>query len=520
MSNLSATTLGNVLLSNSEKVTDKAPAKDFSSEGVTDDKVTYIHFDPGESPRDWPEWKKWLLLVPIYLVDLSVSWGASGFSPAQMKFAKDLGVSSEVGTLGLSTYVGGLALGPMIQAPVSEYFGRSVVYICGYGIYLLWILGTALSPNLGAFLAFRFLGGAFSSVTIATLGGTVADLFPPRRTGYAMSIYIWAATCGSPSGYFLFSFVAATRGWRDVFWAMLGISGGLWLIMTLVMLWCGESRHDVLLARKVSNQKKQIGCEPGMPSHSGRIDVPPGYERSGVRQLLQVTMTRPFRFLATEPIVTFASFFNGYLYGLVYMFNTAISQVFEGSHGFGTISTGLVFLGLVVGISCGPFINLFGESFYQKRYHQKGQPVPEARVMLAIFASIAQPMALFWFAWTSFPSVHFIVPVIASALWGWAFYALIMASYQYVVDSYGTYSASALAGVGLIRNLAGAGFPLFARQMYSKLGYEWASSLLAFLSLALIPITFVLWYKARAAASKRGEANQADLSYRHVEEHS
>lgn len=42
------------------------------------------------------------------------------FSPASTKFAKDFGVSSEVGTLGLSTYVGGLALGPMVLAPLSE----------------------------------------------------------------------------------------------------------------------------------------------------------------------------------------------------------------------------------------------------------------------------------------------------------------------------------------------------------------------------------------------------------------
>ena len=48
------------------------------------------------------------------------------------------------------------------------------------------------------------------------------------------------------------------------------------------------------------------------------------------------------------------------------------------------------------------------------------------------------------------------------------------------------------AGLGLIRNLAGAGFPLFGMQMYHRLGNEWATSLLAFLALLLIPIPFVL----------------------------
>jgi len=53
------------------------------------------------------------------------------------------------------------------------------------------------------------------------------------------------------------------------------------------------------------------------------------------------------------------------------------------------------------------------------------------------------------------------------------------------------YSASALAALGLVRNLAGGGFPLFGQQMYRTLGYEWASTLLGFLAMLLIPIPFV-----------------------------
>lgn len=41
----------------------------------------------------------------------------------------------------------------------------------------------------------------------------------------------------------------------------------------------------------------------------------------------------------------------------------------------------------------------------------------------------------------------------------------------------------------------GAGFPLFAKQMYERLGLEWASTLLAFLAIPLIPIPFVFYYK-------------------------
>jgi hypothetical protein len=102
---------------------------------------------------------------------------------------------------------------------------------------------------------------------------------------------------------------------------------------------------------------------------------------------------------------------------------------------------------------------------------------------------------LYRFAWTSYSSVHWIVPIIGSSLFGAGIYIVILGVLQYVVDSYSSYSASALAGVILVRNLVGAGFPLFARQMYQKLGYEWASSLLAFLSILFVPIPIWWFYR-------------------------
>jgi len=76
------------------------------------------------------------------------------------------GVSAEVGTLGLSLYILGLSFGPMTLAPLSEYFGRSPIYIISYGVFLLFLLGSALVKNLGGFLVLRILSGIFSSVTI------------------------------------------------------------------------------------------------------------------------------------------------------------------------------------------------------------------------------------------------------------------------------------------------------------------------------------------------------------------
>ena len=73
----------------------------------------------------------------------------------------------------------------------------------------------------------------------------------------------------------------------------------------------------------------------------------------------------------------------------------------------------------------------------------------------------------------------------------------------YLLDTYGAmYSASAVAANGLLRYSFGAGFPLFTIQMYERLGVNWATSLLAFIGLGLLPLPFVL-YKYGAALRSR-----------------
>lgn len=64
-------------------------------------------------------------------------------------------------------------------------------------------------------------------------------------------------------------------------------------------------------------------------------------------------------------------------------------------------------------------------------------------------------------------------------------------TYTYTEDSYKQYAASALAGLGLVRNLAGAGFPLFGDQMFMNEGFQYAGTIIAGLACVLVPIPFI-----------------------------
>lgn len=64
----------------------------------------------------------------------------------------------------------------------------------------------------------------------------------------------------------------------------------------------------------------------------------------------------------------------------------------------------------------------------------------------------------------------------------------------YLIETYqANYGASANAALTFLRFCVGAGFPLFVIQMYEKLGISWAISLIGFISVAMLPIPWVLY---------------------------
>ena len=97
------------------------------------------------------------------------------------------------------------------------------------------------------------------------------------------------------------------------------------------------------------------------------------------------------------------------------------------------------------------------------------------------------------FGWSARPSIHWVVPIIGSGFFSVGALLLFNSVLNYLGDAYPDYAASVLAGNDLFRSSFGAGFPLFATAMYDYLGVGWASSTLGFLSIAFIPIPFVLF---------------------------
>lgn len=115
------------------------------------------------------------------------------------------------------------------------------------------------------------------------------------------------------------------------------------------------------------------------------------------------------------------------------------------------------------------------------------------------------PVSLFWFGWTADKGVHWLSPVIAAVPFAVGNIMVYSSGALYIMNSYGSqHCASALSANSLLRYAAGGAFLLFTAQMFSYLGIGWASSLLGFVSVALVPVPWVLYkYGKRIRAHSR-----------------
>lgn len=96
----------------------------------------------------------------------------------------------------MSLYVLGYAIGPVLLAPLSEYFGRQPVYVVSWFCLFLFQLPLALAPNIGTILVCRFIAGCAGGAPLTNTGGSISDLWERNESGGPMAVYGLSSTFG------------------------------------------------------------------------------------------------------------------------------------------------------------------------------------------------------------------------------------------------------------------------------------------------------------------------------------
>ncbi|KAE8341409.1 hypothetical protein BDV24DRAFT_174802 [Aspergillus arachidicola] len=442
-----------------------------------------------ENPQNWSLRKKVLVTLLICLLTFSIYIGSAIYTPGIPGVAQQFGVSREVGILGLTLFVLGYGLGPMVWAPISELpaVGRSPVYVATLIVFVFFQFGVIYAKNIGMLLAFRFITGFMGSPVLATGGASIGDMWDPTIRDYMIAIWASFAIAAPVLGPLVGGFAASAKGWTWTIWELLWISG---FALVLLFFFLPETFAPNILSRR-ARRIRRIKSDQRYASEA-EIEI----ARVAPRDVLFEALVRPFALCFLEPIVLLMNLYIALIYGILYIWFEAFPIVFEEKHGFNPGETGLAFLGIMIGAV---FIALPAYFYWKYRWQSRhinpdGHLSPEEHLPPACLGAICLPVSLFWFGWTgNFASVHWIVPIIASMLFSFGGYLIFNGIFCYEAQAYPKYAASVLAGNDFLRSTFGGGFPLFATQMFHNLSVGWACTLLGCLTVLFAPYPFLLY---------------------------
>lgn len=458
-----------------------------------------------ENPQNWPMWKKLFVTFEICLLTFSVYIGSAIFTPGIPTVMQDFGVSQVAATLGLTLFVGGYGLGPLLWSPMSEIpqIGRNPVYIATLIVFVALQVPTALAGNFGTLLAFRFLTGLFGSPALATGGATIADMYKPSKRAYGIGIWGLSAVCGPVLGPLVGGFAAQAKRWRWTIWELMWLSG---FALAMLIIFLPETSSANILYRRARRLRKMTGRKNLMSE--------PEIESEGLsrREMAMIILVRPFTLNFLEPMVFLLNLYIALIYGLLYVWFESFEIVFVGIYHFNLGQQGLAYIGILVGalITLAPYY-WWMNKYLEPKFDENGNIRPESRLPPACIGGCFIPICLFWFGWSARPDIHWIMPIVGSGFFSVGAFLLFNSVLNYLPDAYPTYAASVLAGNDLFRSAFGAGFPLFASAMYHNLGVDWASSTLAFLSIVFIPIPWVLMRYGEVLRKKYSRYARKDI---------
>lgn len=173
----------------------------------------------------------------------------------------------------------------------------------------------------------------------------------------------------------------------------------------------------IVLRNKARALRKQTG--------DTRFRAPTEKITKSIPRAIGLSLLRPFQLLVYEPMVLCLCLFSAILLGVLYLFFGAFPLVFGETHGFNLWQTGLTFLGILVGMlfaaASDPLWHRVRERLVANLEVETGlagKSEPEFRLPPAILGAVLVTVGLFVFGWTSFEHVHWIAPIIGSAIFG------------------------------------------------------------------------------------------------------
>ncbi|CAG8980627.1 hypothetical protein HYALB_00012814 [Hymenoscyphus albidus] len=454
-----------------------------------------------EDPFNWSSARKAFITGLLCLMTLSIGLATTAYSSGIGSMVEDLGVSKELGQLGLFCFNIACAIAPLFLAPFCELVGRRVVYIGAYALFIIVFIGLALGRNIETILVMRVFQGLFGCVGTILVGGTFADIYRPDDRAVPMACFTYVAIVGTVAAPVYAGFIDQAIGWRWI----EGIQGLANVpLLLVIMVGLKETRGGVTLHKRA----KALRAATGDDRYKAEMDL----EAKDLKTMLHNSSVKAVHMLATEPVVFAFGLWIAFAWLVTFLFLSVIPITFEEKRGWNEGVAGLPYISLCIGTTIGFLANFLQIKKYNQIMRARDRRIlPESRLYGAMFGAGFLPLGLFIYSFTQYGYLPWIAPTITLAPIAIGIFFIFESTYSFTSDCYGKNSSSAIAGQGLMRNTLGGVAPLFASQFFHNVGSQCAGLILAIFGtlLSLIPIVMfkygpVLRERSKLAKTQMG----------------
>ena len=127
-------------------------------------------------PKNWSTPRRAYVTFVACLLVVNATFASSSPSGCLPSISMELNVSQEASGLVITLFLLGYVAGPLIFAPLSEFYGRRWVFYITFLVYFAFTFLCAFAPNFGALLVGRFITGTFASAALSNAPGVLADV--------------------------------------------------------------------------------------------------------------------------------------------------------------------------------------------------------------------------------------------------------------------------------------------------------------------------------------------------------
>ncbi|KAI9720120.1 MAG: hypothetical protein M1828_005848 [Chrysothrix sp. TS-e1954] len=431
------------------------------------------------NPREWPTSKKIFHTLLGAAVSFQITFATSTIAGGLPGITQSLNTSEEVAVLSITLYTLGLAVGPALMAPLSEYYGRKPIIGISLIAMMAFTAGSGGANSITTLLVCRWFAGFLGTAGIAVGAGVISDIFPPKEMALPSAVFILMPFFGPSLGPLTSAYILhdENNDWRWTQWILLIVMAPVFCVTLL-----SQETYAPVLQGTAQLTNTSVDDTT----------------LTKIRRYLRATTVTPTELLFTEPLVFSLSLYTAFNYAVLFGFFESLPYVMETVYGFNSRQANLCFLSFVIGYSLSMPVMFLSDKLLYRRQSPSANGLidPKHRLYPGILGSICLPLSLFWYAWSAYHSVSWAVPVASGIFFGLGAYTVFVSSITYLIDCYGSRAAaSAVAANGFLRYALGAVFPLFVTQMYEKLGVHWAGSIFAFIALVLAPLPWIFFWQ-------------------------